>query len=90
MEQFAEAIQDLSLALDHGAADTRIYFMRSRLRERTGDPRLSLEERYPTKEIYVAAVRKAAESLVADRLLLPEDAGRLVAEADTKGVRTGP
>jgi hypothetical protein len=59
-------------------------------RERTGDPRLSLEERYPTKEIYVAAVRKAAESLVAERLLLPEDAARLIAEADTKGIRTGP
>jgi Alpha/beta hydrolase domain len=59
-------------------------------RERTGDPRPSLEERYPTKEAYVAAVRKAAESLVAERLLLPEDAARLTAEADTKGVRIGP
>ena len=29
-------------------------------RERTGDPRPSLEERYPTKKVYVAAVRKAA------------------------------
>jgi hypothetical protein len=59
-------------------------------RERTGDPRPSLEERYPTKQVYVAAVRKAAESLVAERLLLPEDAARLIAEVDTKGVRTGP
>jgi hypothetical protein len=40
-------------------------------RERTGDPRPSLEERYPTKEVYVAAVRNAAGSLVAKRLLLP-------------------
>jgi Alpha/beta hydrolase domain len=59
-------------------------------RERTGDPRPSLEERYPTKEVYVAAVRKAPGSLVADRLLLPEDAARPIAEADTKGIRTSP
>ena len=59
-------------------------------RERTGDPRPSLEERYPTKEVYVAAVRKAAAGLVAARLLLPEDATRLIAEANSKGVRFGP
>src|SRR6266851_1705679 len=29
-----------------------------------GDQRLSIEERYPTKEAYVAAVKKAAENLV--------------------------
>jgi hypothetical protein len=27
---------------------------------------------------------------VAERLLLPDDAARLIAEADTRGVRTGP
>jgi hypothetical protein len=59
-------------------------------RERTGDPRSSLEERYPTKEAYVAAVQNAAESLVTERLLLPEDAKRLITEANTKGIRTGP
>ncbi len=59
-------------------------------REKTGDPRLSLEERYPNKEAYVAAVTKAAQSLVAGRLLLPEDANRLIAEAEAKGVRSGP
>ena len=40
----------------------------------TGDPRLSLEERYGTHSRYVAAVAAAAERLVAERLLLPEDA----------------
>ena len=55
-------------------------------RERTGDPRPSLEERYPIKDLHVAA----AEMLVTDRLLLPEDAARLIAEANAKGVRTGP
>jgi hypothetical protein len=59
-------------------------------REKTGDPRLSLEERYPTKDAYVTAVRKAAQSLVARRLLLPEDANRLIGEAEAKGVRAGP
>ena len=59
-------------------------------REQSGDPRPSLEERYPTKEVYAAAVRKAADTLVAERMLLPEDAARLIAEADAKGVRAGP
>ncbi|MCK9730344.1 alpha/beta hydrolase domain-containing protein [Pseudomonas syringae] len=55
-----------------------------------GDPRLSLEERYPTKEAYVSAVSKAADSLVEARMLLPEDRERLVKEAQEKGVRVGP
>jgi hypothetical protein len=46
----------------------------------TGDPRLSLEERYGTHSHYVAAVKAAAEQLVAARLLLPEDA-RIYIEA---------
>lgn len=54
------------------------------------DPRLSLEERYPTKDAYVAAVRKAADELVTARMLLPEDRTRLVMEAQDKGVRSGP
>ncbi|RVT99589.1 hypothetical protein EOD42_05790 [Rhodovarius crocodyli] len=45
------------------------------------DPRRSIEERYPTAEAYVAAVRAAAEALVADRLLLREDAAEMVEEA---------
>ncbi len=59
-------------------------------REKTGDGRLSLEERYPTPGAYVAAVTKAAQGLVAQRLLLPDDANRLIAEAEAKGVRSGP
>jgi hypothetical protein len=50
-------------------------------RTASGDPRLSIEERYPTKETYVAAVRAAAEALVAQRVLLPEDSERIVARA---------
>jgi hypothetical protein len=45
------------------------------------DPRPSLEERYPHPGDYVAAVTRSTEALVAARLLLPEDAERMVAEA---------
>ncbi|WP_420892730.1 alpha/beta hydrolase domain-containing protein, partial [Pseudomonas congelans] len=51
---------------------------------------LSLEERYPTKEAYVSALSKAADSLVEARMLLPEDHERLVKEAQEKGIRAGP
>ena len=50
-------------------------------RIQSGDPRPSLEERYPNHEAYVAEVRKAAEQLVSMRFLLREDADRLIAEA---------
>lgn len=51
-----------------------------------GDPRLSIEERYPDQATYIAAVRGAAERLVADRLLLPEDAARAVEQAASGGL----
>lgn len=47
-------------------------------REAKGDPRPSLEERYAGRDDYVAQVKAAAEALVAERLLLPEDAARYV------------
>jgi len=50
-------------------------------RAAAGDPRPSIEERWPTGEAHVAAVRAAAEALVADRLLLAEDAAAFVAAA---------
>jgi hypothetical protein len=56
----------------------------------TGDPRLSIEERYPSKEAYVTAVRKSADRLVSARLLLPEDAKRLVEVAEREGIRLAP
>jgi hypothetical protein len=51
-------------------------------REAAGDPRPSLEERYPTPAAYAAAVRAAAERLVAERLLLPKDAQAIAANAE--------
>ena len=46
-----------------------------------GDPRRSLQERYGQHAGYVTAVRAAAEQLVAERLLLPEDAAELIEQA---------
>lgn len=46
-----------------------------------GDPRPSIEERYPSREAYVRAVSDAAAALCEARLLLEEDALRLTAEA---------
>ncbi|HYZ61415.1 MAG TPA: alpha/beta hydrolase domain-containing protein, partial [Acetobacteraceae bacterium] len=45
------------------------------------DPRLSLAERYPDEQAYLAAVRRAADELQAERLLLPADAQMLLARA---------
>jgi hypothetical protein len=42
-------------------------------REATGDPRLSIEERYASREEYLERVRAAAQRLVEARYLLEED-----------------
>jgi len=61
---------------------SRIPFARSRAeREATDDPRPSLEERYGSRDAYVAKVKEAAMALVAERLLLPADAEAFVAAA---------
>ena len=45
----------------------------------TGDPRLSIEERYTDQAGYTAAIRHAAERLAAERFLLDEDIERAAA-----------
>ncbi len=50
-------------------------------RQRNGDPRLSLEARYPSREAWARQLALATERLVAERLLLQEDADRLIAAA---------
>lgn len=45
-------------------------------RAQTGDPRPSILERYGNADGYVAAIRRAAEALVADGLMLEEDVER--------------
>ncbi|MFQ5682966.1 MAG: alpha/beta hydrolase domain-containing protein [Candidatus Binatia bacterium] len=48
-----------------------------------GDPRLSVEERYRDSLDYVRALSGEARSMVEGRLLLTEDAERLIAQAGT-------
>jgi len=50
-------------------------------RERRGDPRRSIAERYPSREAYLAAVRTAAAALVAARHALAEDVETMVERA---------
>ena len=55
-------------------------------RKASGDPRLSLEERYASHDGYVAAVRKATERAVRAGFLLEPDADRLVRQAEASKV----
>jgi hypothetical protein len=47
-------------------------------RLRSGDPRLSIQERYGSREEYLAKFEAAARSLVRERFLLPSDVAVLV------------
>jgi len=68
-------------------AGSFIPFARTRAeRLASGDPRLSLEERYGTHARYVELVRAAAERLVQGRYLLQDDADRIIAEAEASKV----
>lgn len=49
----------------------------------SGDPRLSIEERYPNLWAYYSAAAAAAADLVTRRLLLPDDAVRLLKQVLT-------
>jgi hypothetical protein len=55
----------------------------------SGDPRLSLEERYGSHQAYARAVKTAADKAVSERFLLREDADRLIAEAEASNVLAG-
>jgi hypothetical protein len=55
-------------------------------RQATGDPRLSLQERYGDHAGYVAAVRKAAARAQAAGFLLPGDAKALIEAAEKSAV----
>jgi hypothetical protein len=55
-------------------------------RQESGDPRLSIEERYPTHDAYVSAVAQAADRLVQERLLLQRDAEVIVERAEGSSI----
>lgn len=64
-----------------GAPDRRLSFLGSFIpfaktaaeREKSGDPRPSIAERYATREVYLGQYAKAAKKLIQDRFLLQED-----------------
>ena len=64
-----------------GASDLRLSFYGSFIpfaktkaeRDKTGDPRLSIAERYGSREDYIRKFREAATELMRERFLLPED-----------------
>lgn len=55
-------------------------------RKAAGDPRPSLEERYGTHAGFVAKVRAAADAMVREGFLLPQDAERIVGQAEQSQV----
>jgi hypothetical protein len=55
-------------------------------RTASGDPRLSLEERYQSHQGYVQVVAKAAERLVKSGLLLQPDADAMIKQAEASDV----
>ena len=52
------------------------------------DPRPSIEQRYPTRDAYIDAIKHAARAMVKERLLLDEDATRIVDRAASQSTRT--
>ena len=55
-------------------------------RQATGDPRLSLQERYGDHAGYVKAVTQAVERVQKSGFLLPQDGMRLIQEAEASRV----
>jgi hypothetical protein len=55
----------------------------------SGDPRLSVEERYPSFSVYAAMVKDAVEDMVTKRLMLREDAQPAVNRLLRAGQATG-
>ena len=65
-----------------GEIGSYIPFARTKAdRERTGDPRPSIEERYKSRDEYVGRIAAAALQLVKDRYLLDEDVVDLLTRA---------
>ncbi|MGE3539739.1 MAG: alpha/beta hydrolase domain-containing protein [Candidatus Tectimicrobiota bacterium] len=72
----------LVIGITGGLAGWSLPFASTRAaREASGDPRLSIEERYPSREEYVRQVRGAAQALVHKGYVLEEDLLQIEAEA---------
>jgi hypothetical protein len=93
----------LSLRKDDFAEDEQwwntgsfVLFARTKAeREARGDPRPSIEERYPSHAAYIEVVTRVCEVRVREGLMLQDDADRLIAAAREKNpldpsVRLGP
>ena len=71
-----------------GLLGSYIPFTTTRLRRnRFGDPRESIEERYKDRADYVRQISRAARFLVEQRYLLPDDAERIIKEASKHRLR---
>jgi hypothetical protein len=69
------------------AAGQRLGFAKTKAaRLAAGDPRPSIEERYPDHATYVNLVTRAAQELKAQRFLLDEDAAAYIAAAQAASV----
>ena len=69
------------------ASGQQIAFAKTKAdRIASGDPRLSIEERYNTHEGYVKEVDKVVQKLVRERFLLWEDAERYIQAAEASNV----
>jgi hypothetical protein len=79
-----------------GAPDQRVAFEVSYLpfpgtlaeREKTGDPRKSIAERYVNREDYLARYRAAVDQLVQQRWILPEDRAALIHRGEQEWTET--
>jgi Alpha/beta hydrolase domain len=77
-----------------GAPDQRVAFEASYLpfprtagaRQKTGDPRKSIAERYSSREVYLAQYEKAVDYLVKQRWILPEDSAAMLHRGEQEWV----
>ncbi len=73
---------DQLIGLTGGLTGSTLPFPRTRAeREEAGDPRLSIEERYASKNEYLERVKAAATEQVRQRYMLEEDIERTVERA---------
>jgi hypothetical protein len=59
-------------------------------REAARDPRASAEERYGTRAVYLQRVEASIQQMIKERLLLQEDAPRIMQHASAAAAQTLP